>query len=130
MNKTFPYVNSNKLMNFPFLFTGVCDSEPCQNGGQCLHGAQTGTHICLCVHGFTGDLCEIGMLRYTYKGGIRYPNFIISYFTFYATPKLLPRRNPSLQCVICTLFSTMFTLSFANSCPHTSRLNGFHKVQY
>lgn len=46
----------NKLQPF-------CDSSPCYNGGQCIHG----TEVCYCTDNWTGKLCdtpkgELGLL--------------------------------------------------------------------
>ena len=35
-----------------------CDSDPCQNGGDCHNGDNT--YTCSCTAGYSGDDCEIG----------------------------------------------------------------------
>ena len=70
MNMIFFSFNHQQVNEIPFAFTDICDSEPCQNGGNCLINSDSAAHLCLCVHGYTGNFCEIGMLQYMYKGGI------------------------------------------------------------
>ena len=42
-----------------------CDSNPCQNGGNCSNGHNM--YTCSCADGFIGDSCETGLngIRYT-----------------------------------------------------------------
>ena len=43
----------------PILFAGVCTTDYCKNGGNCLVDAH-GNPICDCAPGFVGDTCEKG----------------------------------------------------------------------
>ncbi|XP_060561063.1 mucin-like protein isoform X2 [Ruditapes philippinarum] len=36
----------------------MCDSSPCQNGGQCIHGNTEGMYLCKCDDKWTGPTCE------------------------------------------------------------------------
>ena len=38
----------------------ACDSNPCLNSGTCRR--QAGSYICTCQPGFTGSLCQEGLL--------------------------------------------------------------------
>lgn len=38
-----------------------CISGPCQNNGTCVRKGLTQNYTCTCVHGFMGQLCEIGI---------------------------------------------------------------------
>ena len=39
-----------------------CASSPCQNNGTCIDGFDG--HACLCLAGYTGNVCEIGEWLY------------------------------------------------------------------
>ena len=41
---------------------GECLSNPCQNGGTCLD--QVNAFTCICMSGYTGDLCETSKIHY------------------------------------------------------------------
>ena len=40
------------------VYGGECDNNRCENGGRCLKMAAS--HVCDCVNGHTGLLCEHG----------------------------------------------------------------------
>lgn len=42
---------------------GVCDPNPCENGGLCLH--KDGMPFCICMTGYYGDNCTKGLQRRT-----------------------------------------------------------------
>ena len=42
-----------------FLDINECDSQPCQNGGQCLDGVNQ--YTCTCAAGYAGVNCLISM---------------------------------------------------------------------
>ena len=41
---------------FFLLDVDECASAPCQNNGTCINGLDG--HTCLCIVGYTGDVCE------------------------------------------------------------------------
>ena len=55
-----------------FSFFGVdvneCTSKPCVNGGSCHDNVNA--YRCLCLGGFTGSQCQIGMYNYSYDSRI------------------------------------------------------------
>ena len=56
---------NNVYTNHSFIGTDVgnCVRQRCQNGGNCVPDLM-GVYHCICAPGFTGFLCETGMLSH------------------------------------------------------------------
>lgn len=68
-----------------------CDSNPCQNGGQCLD--EGNAYQCLCKEGFSGTNCELGI-------GVEMSNFFFAINSLDLTdflPRCLGTTNKSLS---------------------------------
>ena len=54
------YIYIYIYMHIYICITDYCGSQPCQNAGTCSN-LTTGFQ-CICATGFTGDVCQTGML--------------------------------------------------------------------
>ena len=60
------FFNYDKILSF-FLNHAVspCDSEPCENGGECLRDGDS--FNCKCLSGYKGERCQDKGIRKTFR---------------------------------------------------------------
>ena len=63
-----------KLISYHCVDKNECLSNPCQNSGTCVDGANS--YNCSCAPGFTGHDCESGIKRYFQNQKIFFKNMI------------------------------------------------------